>query len=59
MRRLLTRLIRDESGATTLEYGLIISLMFLVFLGAATAMGNTASDLFNKAMDALRSAMGG
>jgi|EndMetStandDraft_3_1072993.scaffolds.fasta_scaffold2308270_2 pilus assembly protein Flp/PilA len=54
MRAFVQRLIRDESGATALEYGLIISLMFLVFIGALTAFGNQASDMFNRAFEAIR-----
>ena len=59
MRRFLSRLRRDESGATAIEYGLILSLMFLVILGALNAFGATGSGVFNGAMDALRAAMGG
>ena len=59
MRRFLSRLQRDESGATAIEYGLILSLMFLVILGALNAFGATGSGIFNGAMNMLRSAMGG
>ncbi len=59
MRRFLSRFLRDESGATAIEYGLILSLMFLVILGALQAFGGTGSGIFNTAMDALRNAMGG
>jgi pilus assembly protein Flp/PilA len=59
IRRFLSRLRRDERGATAIEYGLIISLMFLVILGALQAFGGTGSGIFNTAMDKLRSAMGG
>lgn len=59
MKRFLTRFLRDESGATALEYGLIIALIFLVILSALTAFGATGSGVFNGAMDALRAAMGG
>ncbi|WP_125255351.1 Flp family type IVb pilin [Brevundimonas fluminis] len=57
--RLLRRLLKDRSGATSLEYGLIISLMFLVILTALVAFGDTSTGIFNGAMNALRSAMGG
>ena len=43
MRRFLSRLRRDDSGATAIEYGLILSLMFLVILGALNAFGATGS----------------
>lgn len=55
----LRRFLSDESGATSLEYGLIISLIFLVILSALTAFGGTGSGIFNSAMNTLRSAMGG
>ncbi|RZJ30940.1 MAG: Flp family type IVb pilin [Brevundimonas sp.] len=58
MTRFLTRFLRDDSGATAIEYGLIIALIFLTILGALTAFGNATSDLFNGAMNALRAAMG-
>lgn len=59
MRRFLSRFGRDESGATAIEYGLILALMFLVILSALTAFGQTGSGIFNRAMDAVRAAMGG
>ncbi|HEV2082291.1 MAG TPA: Flp family type IVb pilin [Brevundimonas sp.] len=57
--RLLRRLLKNRSGATSLEYGLIISLMFLVILTALVAFGDTSTGIFNGAMNAIRSAMGG
>jgi len=59
LKRFLSRLRRDESGATAIEYGLIIALIFLTILSAVTAFGNATSDLFNTAMNAIRAAMGG
>jgi len=59
MRRFITRFLRDEAGATAIEYGIILALMFLVILSAVTAFGGTSSGIFNKAMNTLRSAMGG
>jgi len=55
----LRRFLSDESGATSLEYGLIISLIFLVILSALTAFGGTGSGIFNSAMTTLKTAMGG
>ena len=57
--RFLRRLLKDRSGATALEYGLIISLIFLVILTALTAFGDTSTGIFNGAMNAIRNAMGG
>ena len=59
MRRFLARFRKDDSGATAIEYGLILALMFLVILGALNAFGATGSGIFNSAMDLLRAAMGG
>lgn len=59
MRAFLTRFQRDESGATAIEYGLIISLIFLAIVGSLTIFGNTSSGLFNRAMNAIREGMGG
>ncbi|MBL0947873.1 Flp family type IVb pilin [Brevundimonas sp.] len=55
----LRRVLRDEAGATSLEYGLIISLIFLVILSALTAFGGTGSGIFNTAMTTLKTAIGG
>lgn len=63
MRRFITRfaarLARDESGATAIEYGMIMGLMFLVVLSAFTAFADTSTGIFKMAMDSLRTAMGG
>ena len=59
MKRFLARFLRDEDGATAIEYGLIIALIFLVILSALTAFGATGSGVFNGAMDAVRAAMSG
>lgn len=58
MKNLTTRFFRDESGATAIEYGLIISLIFLAIVTALTAFGNHSSGVFNTAMNAIRAAMG-
>lgn len=55
----LRRFLRDDSGATSLEYGLIISLIFLVILSTLTAFGGSGSGIFNAAMNSLKAAMGG
>lgn len=55
MRTLLARFLSDESDATAIEYGLIISLIFLVIVGSLTAFGNVATQIFNTAMNAISS----
>jgi pilus assembly protein Flp/PilA len=59
MRRFIARFLRDEAGATAIEYGIILALMFLVILSAVMAFGGTSSGIFNTAMNTLRGAMGG
>ena len=58
MRALLSRFLADDSGATALEYGLIISLVFLVALAGITAFASAGSGTFNEAMGKLAAAIG-
>jgi pilus assembly protein Flp/PilA len=58
MIRFLARLCRDDSGATAIEYGLIIALVFLAILGALTAFGDATRTLFDGVMTAVQSAIG-
>ncbi len=46
MFKAITTLIRDEEGATALEYGLIAALIAAVIVGAVTALGNKVSSTF-------------
>jgi pilus assembly protein Flp/PilA len=50
-------LARDESGATAIEYGLIVSLIFLVVVGSMTAFGSHATSVINDAAQAINSAV--
>jgi pilus assembly protein Flp/PilA len=38
---------KDESGATAIEYGLIAALISVALIGGATALGNQLDLLFN------------
>jgi len=53
LQRFLTRFSRDESGATALEYGLIIATIFLVILAAVQLFASNATTKFNDASDAI------
>ena len=44
---LIRRFIKDESGATAIEYGLIAALISVGIIAAATFLGNGLSGLFN------------
>ena len=41
-----SRFVRDESGATAIEYGLIAALIAVVIIGAVTAVGTKLSSTF-------------
>ncbi len=45
MRRFM-ELLKDESGATAIEYGLIAALISVAAIGAMTAMGSSLSEIF-------------
>ena len=56
--RCLQRFIRDEAGATAIEYGLICSLIFLAIVGSVKGLLAVAlDDLFKRISAALLSAM--
>ena len=40
-------MIRDEEGATMVEYGLLVALIALVALGAVKTIGTNLSSLFS------------
>jgi pilus assembly protein Flp/PilA len=47
MSKLFSRFLKDESGATAIEYGLIAALISVAIITAATTLGNTLSNTFN------------
>ena len=50
--------LKDESGATAIEYGLIAALVSVAAIGALSAMGNSLETMFNTVKTALDSATG-
>ena len=44
---LITRFVRDESGATAIEYGLIAALIAVAIIGAVSLVGSHLSTTFN------------
>jgi pilus assembly protein Flp/PilA len=46
MQNLISRFVRDESGATAIEYGLIAALISVVIITAITAIGTNLSSTF-------------
>jgi pilus assembly protein Flp/PilA len=53
MLRTLNSMIRDEEGATMVEYGLLVALIALVALGAVKALGTGLSTLFTNVSSSL------
>jgi pilus assembly protein Flp/PilA len=53
MSKLVARFVKDESGATAIEYGLIAALIALAILVGAGAVGNSLSTKFNKIANTL------
>jgi pilus assembly protein Flp/PilA len=48
MKSFLKKFVRDESGATAIEYGLIASLIAVTIIVAVSAVGNKLTGTFNK-----------
>jgi pilus assembly protein Flp/PilA len=53
MNKLFARFIKDESGATAIEYGLIAGLIAVVIIGALTTLGTTIKGKFSAISTAL------
>ena len=48
MSKLISRFLKDESGATAIEYGLIAALIAVAAITAMQGLGNQLSTTFNK-----------
>jgi pilus assembly protein Flp/PilA len=48
MTNVFARFVKDESGATAIEYGLIAALVAVAIIGGATALGDAISALFDR-----------
>ncbi len=51
--------VRDEDGATAIEYGLIAALVSVAAIGALSALGGSLNTIFNMVSSELTSAAGG
>jgi pilus assembly protein Flp/PilA len=47
VRSLFARFVRDETGATAVEYALLASLIAIAIIGGATALGSALNTKFN------------
>ncbi|MCP4182086.1 MAG: Flp family type IVb pilin [Hyphomicrobiales bacterium] len=45
--KLVTRFVKNESGATAIEYGLIAALISVAIIGGAAALGTGLNTLFS------------
>ncbi len=54
----LRKFLKDESGATAIEYGLIAALVSVAAIGALTAMGTSLNTMFTAVSTALDTAVG-
>ncbi len=53
MSKFVTRFLKDDSGATAIEYGLIAALVAVVLVSALTAMGGKLTSTFTAVSAAL------
>lgn len=48
MTKLFARFVKDESGATAIEYGLIAALISVALITGATTLGGALNNQFNE-----------
>jgi len=48
MNKFVTRFVKDESGATAIEYGLIVALIAVVIITAVSTLGTKLNNAFTK-----------
>ncbi len=54
MSNLFKRFLRDESGATAIEYGLIVALIAVVIITAVTTVGTNLNSSFTTVGTSIR-----
>ncbi len=54
-----TTVAKEDSGTTSIEYGLIAALVSVAAIGALTAMGGSLNTMFQSVSNALTTAAGG
>ena len=52
----MAKMLRDDSGATAIEYGLIAALVSVAAIAALTSMGSSLRDMFEFVSNALQGA---
>jgi pilus assembly protein Flp/PilA len=56
MNKQIERFVKDESGATAIEYGLIAALIAVGIIAAARGLGSQIGDTFNTVTGTMKSA---
>tara|TARA_R110002020_G_scaffold276136_1_gene491429 strand:- start:174 stop:380 length:207 start_codon:yes stop_codon:yes gene_type:complete len=56
MKNIVERFVKDESGATAIEYGLIAALISVALITGATTLGNTLNAQFQSLSDKMNAA---
>jgi len=59
MTKFVSRFVKDESGATAIEYGLIAALIAVVIIAAVSALGTTISGKFTEVVEGMGGTVGG
>ena len=54
MKNIVTRFVKDESGATAIEYGLIAALISVVLITVLTTLGTNLNTKFTNISNALK-----
>ncbi|WP_104662366.1 Flp family type IVb pilin [Ensifer adhaerens] len=54
MKKIFARLMKDESGATAIEYGLIAALISVALIAGASTLGNALNDAFDTIGDTIQ-----
>ena len=56
MQKFIARFVKDESGATAIEYGLIAALIAVAIIAAARALGTQIATTFGSVTSAMQTA---
>ena len=59
MKSLINRFVKDESGATAIEYGLIAALIAVAAISALSSLGDQVEGTFEKASTTIENANAG
>ena len=56
MTKIFARLMKDESGATAIEYGLIAALIAVAAIAGMSSLGSQLKSIFNRVATTLQNA---